>query len=68
MNVRPVANDAEGSLREAAAQIARAANAMSQAPAGQRAASEAYNAEAMARDEIARQQQGNGTRTLDVLA
>ena len=68
VSVRPVANDPEGSLREAAAQIARAAGAMAQAPAGGRAAAEAYNAEAMARDELAQQQQGNGTRTLDVLA
>jgi len=68
VSVRPVGNDVEGSLREASAQIARIASAGAQAPADQRAATEAYNAEAVARDELARQQQGNGTRTLDVLA
>jgi len=68
VSVRPVANDAEGSLREASAAISRAASAGEQAPADQRAAAEAYNAQAVARDELARQQQGNGARTLDVLA
>jgi hypothetical protein len=68
MNVSPVTNDAEGSLREASAQISRATQAGSQTPADMRAASQAYNAEAGARDEIARQRQGNGSATLDVLA
>jgi hypothetical protein len=68
VSVRPVANDVEGSLREASAAISRAASAGEQAPADQRAAAEAYNAQAVARDELARQQQGNGARTLDVLA
>jgi hypothetical protein len=67
VNVSPVANDAEGSLREASAQISRASQP-AQTPLDMRAASQAYNAEAGARDELARQQQGNGSRTLDVLA
>jgi hypothetical protein len=68
VNVTPVANDAEGSLREASAQISRASQAAAQTPVDQRTASQAYNAEAGARDELAKQQQGNGTQTLDVLA
>jgi hypothetical protein len=67
-NASPVVNDAEGSLREASAQISRATQTGSQTPVDMRAASQAYSAEASARDEIARQQQGNGARTLDVLA
>jgi hypothetical protein len=67
MALSSVANDAEGSLREASAQISRASQA-AQAPVDQRTATQAYNAEAGARDEVERQQQGNGTRTLDVLA
>jgi|WetSurMetagenome_2_1015567.scaffolds.fasta_scaffold1378673_1 hypothetical protein len=65
--VSPIANDAEGSLREASAQISRASQAV-QSPVDQRTASQAYNAEGGAREEIAKQQQGNGARTLDVLA
>ena len=68
MDVTPAANDAEGSIREANAQISRATQTGSQTPVDMRAASQAYGAEASARDEIARQQQGNGAQTLDVLA
>jgi hypothetical protein len=68
MDVTPAANDAEGSIREANAQISRATQTGSQTPVDMRAASQAYGAEASARDEIAQQQQGNGAQTLDVLA
>jgi hypothetical protein len=61
MDVTPVANDAESSLREASAQISRATQTGSQTPVDMRA-------EASARDQIAQQQQGNGAQTLDVLA
>jgi hypothetical protein len=67
-SVSPVAGDAEGSLREASAQISRATQVGSQTPVDMRAASQAYTAEAGAQEDIARQQQGNGARTLDVLA
>ena len=66
--VVPVAADVEGSLREASMQIARAYARSEPSPADMRAGSEAYRAEAAARDELARQQQGNGTRTMDVMA
>ena len=67
-NVVAVPNDAEGSLQRASSQIARAYSGGEPTPADMRAASEAYRAEAAARDDLARQQQGNGTRTTDVLA
>jgi hypothetical protein len=66
VNTTPVANNAEANLQAASAQISRASQA--QTPADLRAASQAYNAEAGARDELAKQQQGNGTQTLNVLA
>jgi len=68
LNVVPVPSDAEGSLQRASVQIARAYGSGETTPADMRAASEAYRAEAAARDELARQRQGEGSRTLDVLA
>jgi hypothetical protein len=68
VNVVPIPNDPEGSLQAANAQISRAYAGGEPTPADMRAASEAYSAEAAARDELARRQQGDGARTLDVLA
>ena len=61
-------NDAEATLQNSASQISRAYSGGETAPADTRAASEAYRAEASARDQLAEQKRGNGTRTLDVLA
>jgi hypothetical protein len=68
VNVTPVSREAEVSLQNAAAQISQAYSGGEPTPGDRRAASEAYRAEASARDQLAGQQQGNGTRTLDVLA
>ena len=67
-NVTPVARDTETTLQNSASQISRAYAGGEPTPADTRAASEAYRAEASARDQLAAQQQGNGTRTVDVLA
>jgi NADH dehydrogenase/NADH:ubiquinone oxidoreductase subunit G len=67
-NVTPVAQDAETALQNSSSQISRAYAGGEPAPADTRAASEAYRTEAAARDQLAVQQQGNGTRTVDVLA
>jgi len=67
-NVTPVARDAETTLQNSASQISRAYAGGEPTPADTRAASEAYRAEASARDQLAGQKQGNGTRTVDVLA
>src|SRR5208337_4916268 len=67
-NVSPVAQDTETTLRNSAAQISRAYAGGEPTPADTRAASEAYRTEASAQDQLANQQQGNGTRTVDVLA
>jgi NADH dehydrogenase/NADH:ubiquinone oxidoreductase subunit G len=67
-NVTPVARDAETTLQNSVSQISRAYAGGETTPADTRAASEAYRAEASARDQLAAQQQGNGTRTVDVLA
>ena len=64
----PAAQDTETTLRNSAAQISRAYAGGEPTPAESRAASEAYRTEASARDQLASQQQGNGTRTVDVLA
>jgi hypothetical protein len=68
VNVTPVSRDAEASLQNAASQVSRAYSGGEPTPADRRAASEAYRVQASARDQLAGQQQGNGTRTLDVLA
>ena len=65
-NVVAVPSDVEGSLQRASAQISRAYSSSEPSAAELRAASEAYQAEATARDNLARQQQGNGTRSIDV--
>jgi len=61
------APDTEGSLREAASQIARASSS-ADTSAAVRNASEAYQAQASARDAMARQQQNNGATSVDVMA
>jgi len=67
-NASPAAQDTETTLRNSAAQISRAYAGGEPTPAETRAASEAYRTEAFAQDQLASQQQGNGTRTVDVLA
>jgi hypothetical protein len=59
--------DTEGSLREAASQIARASSGPDSS-AALRNASDAYQSEANARDTIARQQQNNGAASINVMA
>ena len=66
-NVSPVAQDTETTLQNSASQISRA-YAGNPTPSDTRAASEAYRTEASAQDQLAVQQQGNGTRTVDVMA
>jgi len=61
------APDAEGSLREAASQIARASSGPDTS-AALREASEAYQSQASARDAIAQQQQNNGATGVNVMA
>ncbi len=61
------APDAEGSLREAASQIARASSGPDTS-AALREASQAYQSEASARDAIAQQQQNNGATSVNVMA
>jgi len=67
-NVSPVARDTETTLQNSSAQISRAYAGGEPTPSDTRAASEAYRTEASAQDQLAVQQQGNGTRTVDVLA
>ena len=66
MNVIPVAADPLGSMEQANQAIARAYAAGSPTPADLRAAEEAYRAEAAARDDLARQEQGGGARSVDI--
>jgi hypothetical protein len=58
--------DTETTLRESGAEIARAS--ASSSTADQRAASDAYQAAAAAQSDMARQQQGNGSQGINVLA
>jgi hypothetical protein len=60
--------NAETALRESSAQISRANQPGGQTPMDQRTAAQAYNTEASALDKLAVERQGNGSRTLDVLA
>jgi hypothetical protein len=59
--------DSEGSLREAASQLARASSGPDSSIA-LRDASQAYQSEASARDAIAQQQQNNGVMNVNVMA
>lgn len=59
--------DVEGSLREAASQIARASSGPDSS-AALRNASEAYQSQANARDTIAQQQKNNGATSVNVMA
>jgi len=61
------APDTEGSLREAASQIARASSGPDTS-AALREASQAYQTEASARDAMAQQQQNNGATSVNVMA
>ncbi len=53
--------DSEGSLRESQLQLARSSSAP-ESTAAARAASEAYQAQASARESLSQQQRGNGTQ------
>jgi hypothetical protein len=61
-------SETEGSIRSASTQISQAYGSGSTSPADIRNASQAYRNEASARDQAAQQQQGGGTRTMDVFA
>ena len=68
-NVVPASNSAELSYQDASQALSRANGNGDQPSASEmRAASEAYRAEAAARDQVAQQQQQGGARTADVLA
>jgi hypothetical protein len=64
--VVPVAADPVGSMARATQALERAYGAGSPTPGDLRAAEEAYRAEAAARDDLARQEQGGGARSIDV--
>jgi hypothetical protein len=64
----PQAGDTEGALREVSSRITRASSEAETAGASARVASEAYAAQASARQDLARQQQGEGVRSVDVTA
>jgi hypothetical protein len=66
-NIVAVPTEPEGALQNAKAQIARAYSEGETTPVDMRNASEAYRAEAAARDDLARRQQQDGVRNLDVL-
>ncbi|HET6452003.1 MAG TPA: hypothetical protein VFI08_11865 [Spirochaetia bacterium] len=59
--------DTETTLQQSSAEIARASSAPDTG-AAQRAASEAYQVQASAQQDSARQQQGNGATSIDVMA
>jgi hypothetical protein len=59
--------DSEAVLQQSSAEIARASSAPDTS-AALRSASEAYQSQATAREDIARQQQGNGATRMDVMA
>ena len=59
--------DTEAALQQSSAEIVRASNEPD-SNAALRTASEAYQSQATAREDLARQQQGNGATRIDVLA
>ncbi len=63
----PASPDAETTLRQSSTEIARASSAQDTG-AAQRVASEAYQVQANAQADLARQQQGNGATRIDVMA
>jgi hypothetical protein len=66
--VNAAPGETEGSIQSASSQIAQAYGSGQTTPTDIRNASEAYRNEASARDQAAQQQQGGGTRTLDIFA
>ena len=66
--VRASPAETEGSIQNASSEIARAYGTGQVSASDIRNASEAYRNEASARDQAAQQQQGSGTRTLDIFA
>jgi hypothetical protein len=61
-------NDAESSYKSASSEISREYQGGAPSSSEMRSASDAYRAEATARDDLDRQQQDNGVRGLDVTA
>jgi len=59
--------DSEGSLREAHAQLARASSGP-ESTASARTASEAYQTQASAMENLAQQQRGNGSQGVNIMA
>lgn len=68
VDVVPEANNSELSLQRASSEISRSYQGGEPSASEMRAASEAYRAEAAARDQMAQQQQQGGARSADVLA
>ncbi len=66
--VNATPGETEGSIQSASTQIAQAYGNGQTSPADIRNATEAYRNQSSARDQAAQQQQGNGTRTLDIFA
>ncbi|HET6485577.1 MAG TPA: hypothetical protein VFH83_04105 [Spirochaetia bacterium] len=64
--VIPVENDVEGSLQRASSELSRTPPAPTSEE--MRRASDAYQAQAAAQNEQAQRREGDGTRTLDVMA
>ena len=63
--VVPVESDVEGTLQRASSVLSQSNTPTSEEI---RRASDAYQAQATAREDQARQREGNGTRTLDIMA
>jgi len=68
VSIVPIPSDAEGTLQRAQSLIESAYASGQPSAADANAAAEAYRVEAAARDDLARQRQGNGSRSVDVLA
>ena len=64
--VVPVENDVQGTLQRASSELSQTPSTPTSEE--MRRASDAYQAQAVAQNEQARQREGNGTRTLDVMA
>jgi hypothetical protein len=63
-----VVNDPEGSIQRAQTLIQSTGSSGAPSEAETRRAAEAYQAASTAQSDLARQQQGEGVRTMDVLA
>ncbi len=68
VSVAPSPNNTEGELQRASSELSRSNPGGGPSASEMRAASEAYRAEAAARDQMAQQQRQGGVRSADVLA